>query len=73
MPEEDWAEVVQGVPAKDETFIKQYLGGREALIAQEQKQRSGKQIPPPRLSLRLGTLSRPSFLALWNTHPQEFN
>ena len=42
MPEEDWAEVVQGVPAKDETFIKQYLGGREALIAQEKKQRSGK-------------------------------
>jgi adenosine deaminase CECR1 len=43
MPDDEWAEVVQGVPAKDEPFIKKYLDGREALIAQEKKQRSGKQ------------------------------
>lgn len=41
MPEEDWAEVVQGLPAKDEPFIKKYEAGRAALIAQEAHQRSG--------------------------------
>jgi adenosine deaminase CECR1 len=45
MPEDEWAEVVQGIPAKDEPFIKKYLDGREALIAQEGKQRSGKHLP----------------------------
>jgi adenosine deaminase CECR1 len=42
LPEDEWAELVQGVPAKDEPFIKQYETGREALIAQEKNQRSGK-------------------------------
>ncbi len=42
MPEDEWAEVVQGIPAKDEPFLKKYLDGREALIAQEKKRRSGK-------------------------------
>lgn len=41
MPEEDWAEVSQGLPAKDEPFITQYENGRAALIAQEAHQRSG--------------------------------
>ncbi|OWO97467.1 hypothetical protein B2J93_5280 [Marssonina coronariae] len=40
MPEEEWEEVAEGIPAKDEPFIKQYLSGQQALIAQEKKQRS---------------------------------
>jgi adenosine deaminase CECR1 len=51
MPDDEWAEVVQGVPAKDEPFIKKYLDGREALIAQEKKQRSGKQHLSPSRAL----------------------
>jgi adenosine deaminase CECR1 len=42
MPDDEWAEVVQGIPAKDEPFVNKYRDGREALIAQEKKQRSGK-------------------------------
>ncbi len=42
IPEEEWEEISQGIPAKDELFIKQYLNGREALILQEKKQRSGR-------------------------------
>lgn len=42
MAEDEWAEIAQDIPAKDEPFIKQYLFGQEALIAQEKKQRSGK-------------------------------
>lgn len=42
MPDDEWEEVKQDVPAKDEAFIKQYIAGREALIDQEKKQRSGK-------------------------------
>lgn len=42
MAEDEWAEISQDIPAKDEPFIKQYLSGQEALIAQEKKQRSGK-------------------------------
>lgn len=46
MPDGEWAEVKQDVPEKDEAFIKQYLAGREALIDQEKKQRSGKLTAP---------------------------
>jgi adenosine deaminase CECR1 len=42
MPDDEWAEVVQGIPTKDEPFVNKYRDGREALIAQEKKQRSGK-------------------------------
>lgn len=41
MPDDDWVDVSSGLPAKDEPFIKKYLSGREALIDQEKKQRSG--------------------------------
>lgn len=40
MPEDEWAEVSQDIPAKDEPFIAKYVAGREALIAQEKNQRS---------------------------------
>lgn len=43
MPDDEWAEVEQDIPAKDEAFVKKYLSGRDALIAQEKSQRSGKQ------------------------------
>jgi len=42
MADDEWAEVSEGLPAKDEPFINKYLMGREALIAQEKKQRSGQ-------------------------------
>lgn len=38
--EEQWARE-QGVPAFEEPFIQKYLQGRDALVAQEKKQRSG--------------------------------
>lgn len=41
IPEEDWKEIVQGIPSKEEPFIKKYLDGQAALISQEKKQRSG--------------------------------
>ncbi|KAL3422467.1 adenosine deaminase family protein [Phlyctema vagabunda] len=40
MPDDEWEEVSQGLPAKDEPFINKYLMGRDALIDQEKKQRS---------------------------------
>jgi adenosine deaminase CECR1 len=46
MPEDEWEEVEQGIPAKDEPFINKYLAGRDALIAQEKKQRSGRHTSP---------------------------
>ena len=45
MPEDEWEEVAQGIPAKDEPFINKYLLGRDALIDQEKKQRSGNYTP----------------------------
>lgn len=41
MPDDEWEEVAQTVPSVDEPFIQKYLSGRDALIAQEKKQRSG--------------------------------
>lgn len=37
---DDW-EFEEGLPQMDDQFIQRYLQGREALIGQEQKQRSG--------------------------------
>lgn len=42
MPDDEWAEVEEGLPAKNEPFLQKYVSGREALIEQEKKQRSGK-------------------------------
>jgi len=39
--DEEWAEISSTVPTEEEPFLKKYLEGREALIAQENKQRSG--------------------------------
>lgn len=41
IPDDEYAEIAAGLPAKDEPFINKYLGGREALIDQEKQQRSG--------------------------------
>lgn len=41
MSDDEWEEVAQTVPSIAEPFIQKYLGGREALIAEEKKQRSG--------------------------------
>ena len=38
---EEWDEIKEGIPAKDDPFLMKYLQGREALIAQEKKTRSG--------------------------------
>lgn len=39
--EDEWAKQ-QGVPSFEEPFIQKYLNGRDALIAQEKRQRSGE-------------------------------
>lgn len=41
MSNEEWEEIAQTIPAQDDPFIQKYLSGREALIAEEKKQRSG--------------------------------
>lgn len=41
--DDQWARE-QGVPSFDQPFIQKYLQGRDALIAQEKKQRSGSSI-----------------------------
>jgi hypothetical protein len=38
--EDEWHET-EGVPRLEDPFIQQYLTGRDALVAQEKKQRSG--------------------------------
>ncbi|KAG9234867.1 adenosine deaminase family protein-like protein [Amylocarpus encephaloides] len=40
MPDDEWEEVAAGIPSKEEPFIGKYVSGREALVAQEQRQRS---------------------------------
>ena len=42
MPDDEWEEVKESLPAKEEPFINKYLSGRDALIGQEKRQRSGK-------------------------------
>jgi hypothetical protein len=38
--DDEWHET-EGVPRLEDQFIQQYLTGRDALVAQEKKQRSG--------------------------------
>lgn len=38
--DDDW-EQAEGVPSLSEPFIQKYLTGRDALVQQEKKQRSG--------------------------------
>lgn len=52
--DEEWAEVARDMPAADDPFIRKYVDGREALVAREDKQRSGSadslldsRAPPP--------------------------
>ncbi|KAF4637633.1 hypothetical protein G7Y89_g461 [Cudoniella acicularis] len=40
IPDDEWEEVAQGIPSKEEPFITKYVSGREALVAEEKKQRS---------------------------------
>lgn len=49
MSNEEWDEIAQTIPAKDDPFIQKYMTGREALIAEEKKQRYGLPLeaPPP--------------------------
>lgn len=41
MSKEEWEELSQTIPSKGDSFIQKYMTGREALIAEEKKQRSG--------------------------------
>jgi hypothetical protein len=41
LSDDEWAELAQDLPSRDDPFLKKYLQGREALIADEHKQRSG--------------------------------
>lgn len=40
--DEDWANVSSELPTTEDAVIKHYLKGRDGLIAEEQKKRSGK-------------------------------
>jgi hypothetical protein len=40
-PEDSWDGTVDGVPEMSDPFIQAYLHGRDALILEEQKLRSG--------------------------------
>lgn len=40
MSKEEWEEIAQTIPSKDDAFIQKYMTGREALIAEEKKSRS---------------------------------
>ncbi|KAH6683025.1 adenosine deaminase family protein-like protein [Halenospora varia] len=40
MPDDEWQEVKDGIPSKEEPFISKYVSGRQALVAEEKKQRS---------------------------------
>lgn len=42
LQDDEWAELAEGIPAKEEPFLQKYVQGREALIEQEKKLRSGK-------------------------------
>jgi adenosine deaminase CECR1 len=42
LPDEEWESISQDLPDKDEPFLQKYLHGRDALIVEEKKQRSGK-------------------------------
>lgn len=41
--DEEWEEISQDLPKESDPFIQKYIQGREALIAQENKKRSGSQ------------------------------
>ena len=43
--DEEWADAVEDVPALDNPFIQQYLQGRQSLIDEEDKKRSGEYLP----------------------------
>jgi hypothetical protein len=43
--EDDWDPTAEGIPQKGDPFIQQYLHGRDALISQEKRQRSGMRPP----------------------------
>ena len=39
--DEEWAEISQEIPKEDDAFLRKYVEGRQNLIEQENKQRSG--------------------------------
>lgn len=41
MSNEDWEEISQTIPDSNDPFIQKYMSGREALMAEEKKQRAG--------------------------------
>jgi adenosine deaminase CECR1 len=45
MADEEWEEVVQELPSRDQPSLQAFENGREALIAQEKKFRSGREPP----------------------------
>lgn len=40
--EEEWADVAETIPVEDDPVIQKYLQGREALIGEEKRRRSGR-------------------------------
>lgn len=52
LQDEEWEDISKDLPDKDEPFLQKYLRGRDALIAEEKKQRSGKHGEPTSLVVR---------------------
>ncbi|KAF3761077.1 Metallo-dependent hydrolase [Cryphonectria parasitica EP155] len=40
MSSEEWEEIAASIPSEEDAFVQKYISGREALIAQEKKQRA---------------------------------
>lgn len=54
--DQEWEEVSRDLPKESDPFIQKYLQGREALIVEENKERSG--------SYKLTLISRPPLFSL---------
>ena len=53
--EEEWLEISSEMPSNNDVFLRRYLAGRDALIGEEKKQRSGmNDSGNPSLSLPVG-------------------
>lgn len=42
LPDDEWEGLAEEIPAIEEPFIQKYISGRDALVAEEKKRRSGK-------------------------------
>jgi hypothetical protein len=74
IPDSEYEELAEGVPELDEPFLQQYVNGREALIAQEKKLRSGQSAFPYNAYTPLRPISDGQQMPIFDSHfPQSPN